>query len=212
MLPHCQTVFLSFGERGLSRPFLDRAAADGFRAFCLRENAPHFLRASGEVADWLRRLGADVLCCSGYKPDLIGWLAARRAGVPVVAVAHGWTAATAKVRFYEALDRRVMRRMDAVVCVSEAQGAKVRRAGVPADRAPVIRNAIRAEAFGPPDPACREALLALFARRPERVVAAAGRLSPEKGFDQLIDAAALLAPRTPTPASSSSATGRCAST
>ena len=93
-----------------------------------------------------------MLCCSGYKPDLIGWLAARRAGVPVVAIAHGWTAATCKVRFYEALDRWVMRRMDAVVCVSEAQGVKVRRAGVPPERAPVIRNAIRAEAFGPPDP------------------------------------------------------------
>jgi len=195
--PHCQTVFLSFAERGLSRPFLERAAADGFQAVCFQENAPHFLRASGEIAEWLRRLGADVLCCSGYKPDLIGWLAARRAGVPVVAIAHGWTAATAKVRFYEALDRRVMRRMDAVVCVSEAQGAKVRRAGVPAERAPVVRNAIRAEAFGPPDPVCREMLLGLFAQRPERIVAAAGRLSPEKGFDQLIDAAALLTPRHP---------------
>ncbi len=195
--PHFQTAFLSFAERGLSRPFLDQAADDGFQAVCLKENAPHFLRAAREIADWLRRLGADVLCCSGYKPDLIGWLAARRAGVPVMAIAHGWTAATAKVRFYEALDRRVMRRMDSVVCVSEAQGAKVRRAGVHAERAPVIRNAIHAESFGAPDPACREMLLGWFAHRPERIVAAAGRLSPEKGFDQLIDAAALLAPQRP---------------
>ncbi len=149
------------------RPFLDAAAADGFRAVCLKENAPHFLRAAGEVADWLRRLGADVLCCSGYKPDLIGWLAARRAGVPVVAIAHGWTAATWKVRCYEALDRWVMRRMDAVVCVSEGQAVKVRRAGVPPERAPVIRNAIRAEAFGPPDPAvARNRCMGLFAQRP----------------------------------------------
>src|ERR1700682_2729412 len=87
----CRSVFLSFAERGLSRPFLDRAAADGFQAVCLKENAPHFFRAAHEVADWLRRLGADVLCCSGYKPDLIGWLAARQAGAPVVAIAHGWT-------------------------------------------------------------------------------------------------------------------------
>ena len=192
-----RTAFLSFAERGLARPFLDAAAADGFRAVCLKENAPHFLRAAAEVADWLRALGADLLCCSGYKPDLIGWLAARRAGVPVVAIAHGWTAATWKVRCYEALDRWVMRRMDAVVCVSEGQAVKVRRAGVPPERAPVIRNAIRAEAFGPPDPAVRESLMGLFPTRPGRIVAAAGRLSPEKGFDLLIETAARLAPHWP---------------
>jgi glycosyltransferase involved in cell wall biosynthesis len=193
----CQTVFLSFAERGLSQPFLEQACAAGCQAVCLKENAPHFLRAAREVADWLRRLDADVLCTSGYKPDLIGWLAARQASVPVVAIAHGWTAATLKVRLYEWLDRLVMRRMDAVVCVSEAQAVKVRRAGVRPEQAPVIRNAIRAEMFGQPDPQCRETLLNLFPQRPERIVAAAGRLSPEKGFDVLIDAVALLAPHHP---------------
>src|SRR5262245_64405705 len=95
---HCRTVFLSFAERGLAQAFLELAAADGFEAVLLRENAPRVFRAAAEIAEHLRRCRADVLCCHGYKPDLIGWLAARRAGVPVVAVAHGWTAATWKVR------------------------------------------------------------------------------------------------------------------
>ena len=55
-------------------------------------------------------------------------------GVPVVAIAHGWTAATWKVRANETLDRLVMHGMDCTVCVSAAQAAKVRRAGVPASR------------------------------------------------------------------------------
>jgi glycosyltransferase involved in cell wall biosynthesis len=145
------------------------------------------------VAGHLRRLRADVLCCSGYKPDVIGWLAARRAGVPVVAIAHGWTAATFRVRLNEALDRLVMRRMDATVCVSEAQAVKVRRAGVDPRRVAVIRNAIRAEPFEHPDPAGRKDLEGLFASPPARVVGAAGRLSPEKGFDRFVAAAALVA-------------------
>ena len=89
-----RTAFLSFAERGLARPFLAKAAETGFEAVELRYNVPRFLRAAREVADHLRRLRADVLCCNGYKPDIIGWLAAHRAGVPVVAIAHGWTAAT----------------------------------------------------------------------------------------------------------------------
>ena len=76
-------------------------------ALCGVGGAPHPLdwlaeTAVGEVAGLLGRLGADVLCCSGYKPDLIGWRAARRSGVPVVAIAHGWTGVTLKV-----LDERV---------------------------------------------------------------------------------------------------------
>jgi glycosyltransferase involved in cell wall biosynthesis len=187
-----RTAFLSFAERGLARPLLQRARAEGFEAVELSENFPHVVRAAREVAGQLRRLRADVLCCSGYKPDLIGWRAARRAGVPVVAVAHGWTAVTLKVRLYEALDRLVLRWFDAVVCVSEAQAVKARRAGVPAGRVWVIRNAIDADGFDPPDPGCRDRVRAFFPTPPARVVGAAGRLSPEKGFDQLVEAAALV--------------------
>jgi glycosyltransferase involved in cell wall biosynthesis len=209
--PRCRTVFLSFAEGGRARAFLDRAAADGFESVPLRENAPHVFRAAAEVAEHLRRCRADVLCCNGYKPDLVGWLAARRAGVPAVAIAHGWTAATWKVRVNEALDRLVLHGMDRVVCVSAAQAAKVRRAGVPSERVRVIRNAVATEPFDRPDPAYRAKLHELFVGQtflsdpaapvrqecltyftPATVVGAAGRLSPEKGFDVFIDAAALV--------------------
>jgi hypothetical protein len=68
-----RSLFLSSAERGLAKPFLERAAADGFEAVLLGENAPHLFRAAAEVAAHLRRWRADVLCCNGYKPDLIGW-------------------------------------------------------------------------------------------------------------------------------------------
>lgn len=192
--PEHRTTFLSFAERGLARPLLERARADGFEAIELRENFPRVGRAIREVAALLRRLDADVLCCSGYKPDLLGWRAARRAGVPVVAIAHGWTGVTLKVRLYETLDALVMRYLDATVCVSEATAARVRRAGVPAARTVVIRNALDATPYDHADDGCRSRVEALFAgaSRPQRIVVAVGRLSPEKGFDVLIDAAAVV--------------------
>ncbi len=111
----------------------------------------------------------------------------------MIAMSHGWTAETRKVRVYECLDRACLRRMDRVVCVSEAQAEKVRRAGVRPDRVSVIRNAVRAERFDRVDPTGREALLAMFPERPERVIGSAGRLSPEKGFSILVEAAAIVA-------------------
>jgi glycosyltransferase involved in cell wall biosynthesis len=188
-----ETIFLSFSERGLCRPFLQEAHRQGFEAIELQENAPHFRRAAREVAQQLRRLGADVLCCNGYKPDVIGWWAARCARVPVLAIAHGWTAATLKVRCNELLDRLVLRWMDCTVCVSEAQAARVRRAGVAPERVVVIRNAIDTRPFDNPDLSYRQVMQQWFPRERQRLVVAAGRLSPEKGFDRLLEAAALVA-------------------
>src|SRR5262245_53185307 len=96
--PPCRTSFLSFAERGLARPFLDEARRGGFEAIELEHNTPRYFACVREVAGQLTRLRADLLACSGYKPDLVGWRAARRAGVPVVSISHGWTAATLKVR------------------------------------------------------------------------------------------------------------------
>jgi glycosyltransferase involved in cell wall biosynthesis len=188
--PECRTTFLSFAESGRARPLLEQARQDGIEAVELRENFPRLGLAVAEVADHLRRLEADVLCTSGYKPDLVGWRAARRAGVRVVAIAHGWTGVTFKVRLYERLDALVMRWHDAVVCVSEAMAARVRAAGVPAANLVVIRNALDATPFDNPSPDCRCNVERFLAQRPKRIVGAVGRLSPEKGFDVLVDAAA----------------------
>lgn len=195
--PAIGSTFVSFSETGLCRPFLDAVGREGFDAVALRHDTPRLAAAARELEAVLRAGKADVLCCHGYKADLLGLVAARRSGIPVIAVSRGWTAETARVRFYEALDRRVLARMDRVVCVSEAQAERVRRVGVLASKVVVIRNAIRVERFERPVDGYRSRLQGLF-RSPRRwIVGAAGRLSPEKGFAFLVDAAAEVLARTP---------------
>jgi glycosyltransferase involved in cell wall biosynthesis len=187
----CRSAYISFLEEGRGWEFIREAERRGFAAFALTHDTPRLLAALKELTALLRKLKATVLCCHGYKAGILGRGAPRRIGVPVIAVSRGWTGESLRVRAFEFLDRMNLRWMDKVVCVSEAQAEKVRRAGVRDDRITVIRNAIRPERFADPDPACRGQLRRMFpGPGPEWIVGAAGRLSPEKGFGVLVDAAA----------------------
>jgi glycosyltransferase involved in cell wall biosynthesis len=77
------------------------------------------------------------------------------------------------------------------VAVSDGQAAKVRKAGVPSSRLSVIHNAARLKAFATPQPEAKAKLLAQFPANAgvKRVIVAAGRLSPEKGYTVLVEAA-----------------------
>jgi len=188
-----RSIFVLFADRGKSDAFRQVLLNEGQGTITLTHDTPDLPAMVRELTSRLREWNADILCCHGYKADIVGLLAARRAGVPVIAMSHGWTAETWKVRIYEALDRACLRRMDRVVCVSEGQAAKVQRAGVRPDRVVVIRNAVRTERFDCVDPADRMVLEGMFSQAPERIVGSAGRLSPEKGFGVLVEAAAIVA-------------------
>jgi len=187
------TVFISFSEKGRCRPFIEEARRQEFRAQALHYDTPRLLAARRELKSLLRDLQPDFICCHGYKTDLLGLWVGRTLGIPVIAVSHGWTAQDFKVRLYEKLDRICLRRMDRVVCVSQKQADRVIASGTPGVRVAVIRDAVQAARFEKPDPNGRQKLRSLFTEGPERIIGAAGRLSPEKGFSNLIQAAAILA-------------------
>jgi glycosyltransferase involved in cell wall biosynthesis len=196
-LPDDRSAFLTFAEGGRCRSFLARVRKEGFAAITLQNDTPHLWAAARELTTNLERLRADVLLCHGYKANVIGRTAARRRGIPAVAVSRGWTGESLRVRAYETVDRLHLRRMDHVVAVSEAQAAKVRRCGVRSNRLRVIHNAIDVERFTTPDAAYEAKLRRLFRTQPARIVGAAGRLSPEKGFEVLAEAATLVHRRDP---------------
>ena len=204
--------FLSFPEGGRCRPFLDASASARVRGACaLTHDTPHFRgRGPRDRRPPRARRGRRAVL-----PRLQGGPArpARRpaAGIPVVAVSRGWTGESFKVRALRgarplppALDGPRRLRLGG----AGREGAAGRRAGG-ARRASSATPSTRAVRRPGPDATAPKLLRYLPRNRARVIVGAAGRLSPEKGFDVLVAAAAqVVRARRRRSASSSSATGR----
>jgi glycosyltransferase involved in cell wall biosynthesis len=136
--------------------------------------------------------GADVVHTHGYRADVVAGPAARRAAAARVSTAHGFTGGGVRNRFYEYLQRRAMRRCDAVVAVSARLAETLAEAGVGAVHT-VVSGAPAELDLLDPAAARRE----LGAPADAFHIGWVGRLSREKGPDVFLDALVALGTERP---------------
>ena len=164
--------------------FVTRMRNDGVAVTAVACGRRRYLAEVREVTRLLRRAGATLLHTHLNHADVVGYLAARRCGIPVVATVHGFTGSGWKNRAYIWLDMRLIHRFDAVICVAGNVRDRVLGEGCDPDRVHLVPNGY--------------ALLAAVARNQARaklgltaagqVVGWVGRLTWEKGADLLIQA------------------------
>jgi glycosyltransferase involved in cell wall biosynthesis len=167
----------------------DACAQQALAVTILRERRrfdPSPLLAAWRLA---REWRPDVLQTHGYKPTVVARTLARALGVPWIAFSHGVTAESVAVRLYHRLDERLMRAADRVVVVSDAMRRRLVARGFSADRMVTVPNAVSLPSEPGPD-AGMAARRSLDVAADSPVVAAIGRLSPEKGQRFLIAAVA----------------------
>lgn len=144
----------------------------------------------GRLANEIVQGAFDLLVTHDHKSDLMGYIAARRAGVPWIAIAHGYDFSLKRNRLYRQVDLWLLRRATRVVAVSQSLREELIAAGVPSSRATIVRNGISVHAFS--EGACERA--AQWRERLEHdggpVIVSVGRLDRQKGFEYLIRAAA----------------------
>lgn len=138
----------------------------------------------------LRRLLAAhpraVVHSHGYKPDVLLALLNAPHRLACVSTCHSWYSETTKLRILEAADKRVLRRFDHVVAVSEEIRSELLASGVAEERVTLINNGISAP---PVEPAAREQVRAeLGLPSNSRLIVQLGRLAPSKRNDLLITA------------------------
>ena len=145
-------------------------------------------RMLAQLRQLVREHRIDVVHAHGYKADVYAYFALRRAGVPLVSTCHTWKNTDLKVRVYGILDRMVLRRFASIAVVSEALRSTLLHAGFPARKLRLIPNGIDITPFQQAAANSRAAFGILAAPR----IGLIGRLSPEKGIDLFLRAAAIV--------------------
>ncbi len=131
---------------------------------------------------------ADLIHGHGLRGAWIAHLAARKSHKPYLFTAHN-LAPESPGRLAGRLLRGVIQQASGIIAVSQAVAYSLVPHGASRDRVTVIPNGIDLSKFDRPRPR-PQVLEELGLPQDCRLVAAAGRLSPEKGFATLIEAAA----------------------
>jgi glycosyltransferase involved in cell wall biosynthesis len=143
------------------------------------------VRAAISVAHLSRRF--DLIHGHGMRAAWISYLASRRSGKPFVFTAHNLAPAMTG-RLAPRLIRATVRAASARIAVSHAVVESFTPLGVDPADCTVIPNGVDLKAFDAP-PTRGSVMRSLHLPDDAVLVAAVGRLAPEKGFDRLIGAA-----------------------
>jgi glycosyltransferase involved in cell wall biosynthesis len=173
-----------FHGAGQSSDLASRAQAAGVGTLEIESRGAFDLTAIPRLRRGLIEANVALLVTHGYKADVLGAAACRGISTKFLPCARGFTGETAKIRFYETLQRWVLRRSPYVAAVSTGTAGVLEALGVERSRVLVVENAIRAKVTVPSVDLRAELGLPPGARTTVSV----GRLSVEKGHAVLVRA------------------------
>ena len=161
--------------------FYERARRRGISVRMVHCKGRADLSAVRQIQEYISEDSIDLVHTHGYKADLYGYVAARRAEKPVVATCHNWVGGTPALGIYNHLDRMVLRRFNAIAAVSDEVKDRLVVSGIQAARIKTIANGIDVEAF-----TSRPAAMCDVAE--EKIIGVVARLDWQKGFACLLSA------------------------
>jgi glycosyltransferase involved in cell wall biosynthesis len=143
----------------------------------------------------LRRIIAalkpSLICSHGYRSTILLPLSAFGMRIPIIAFARGSTGENRKVELYESLERVVLPHLKGIICVCEAQRRQLEEAGVRAPHWWVVHNGVSSPSTADLQDLNRlRKELGIYGD--EAVIVCSGRLSPEKGQNDLLRAIQLV--------------------
>lgn len=127
---------------------------------------------------FMKEQGIELIHSHGYKANLYGAIVSKLTRTPIVATIHGWTQENHRVRFYERVDKFVIRGMDHLIPVSPLLSEELRKIGCSEKKITFIPNAIDTDKFNPS--AVDGNVRNIFGLQGAFVIGTVGRLSSEE--------------------------------
>jgi glycosyltransferase involved in cell wall biosynthesis len=174
--------------------FLESLDASGITYDPIHVDASWFkyfnpVRNVGETVARLKTGRFDLVHSHGYRADLIGFVAARYLGLPIISTCHGFISTDSHLRAYNRLDVILLRHFDRVIAVSEQIKTDLIARRMDAMKIHVITNAVREESGLDAARIRAKTRMRLGIAEEEFVLGFVGRLSGEKGLHHLLEAA-----------------------
>ena len=178
--------------------FEEEAEKLGLSVTIFRCKGKFDIRTVFELRKYVKENKIILIHSHGYKSNFYSLLCSINTKIKRIATCHNWLGGGVKMRFYESLDKFLLKRFDKVVAVSDLLKEEIINSKISKEKVVVISNGIDIGRFGVLASGSRLRIKqALGIKESDKVMGTISRLSIEKGHDCLLKAFAKIALKFP---------------